>query len=79
MPSLNTFDLQPNEYKAKVLRSSREKTFSLEMSSTLGWYKYSAYPYGINTFGASGKDADLIKHFKFTKEDVASFIMEKLK
>lgn len=79
MPSLNTFDLQPDEYKAKVLRSSREKTFSLEMSSTTGWYKYSAYPYGINTFGASGKDADLIKHFKFTKEDVASFIMEKLK
>lgn len=76
MPSYNSFELCDESYKKSVLRSNREKTFSLEMASTYGWYKYSAHPYGIDTFGASASANDLIKEFKFTTKDVVKFILE---
>ncbi len=79
MPSYNSFDNQSDDYKKSVLRCDRENTFSLEMSSTFGWYKYSAHPYGINEFGASAPDKDLIKKYGFTKEKVLKFILDNFK
>ncbi len=78
MPSYNSFDVQSDEYKASVLRSSRENTFSVEMASTFGWYKYSAHPYGINTFGASGNANELIEYFKFTEPYFTKFVLANL-
>jgi len=46
----------------------------LEAGVTLGWNKYVDYTYGINTFGESGKIADIKKFFGFTEEDVVLFI-----
>ena len=79
MPSYNSFELQDDKYKSSVLRSSREKTFSVEMASTFGWYKYSAHPYGIDCFGASGNANELISHFKFEEPYLTKFILDYMK
>jgi len=73
MPCCELFDLQTQEYKNEILPSIVKK-ISLEAGSTLGWYKYADYTYGINTFGESGKIGDIKKHFKFTDEDVVAYI-----
>ena len=79
MPSYNSFELQDDKYKSSVLRSSREKTFSVEMASTFGWHKYSAHPYGIDCFGASGNANELISHFKFEEPYLTKFILDYMK
>jgi len=73
MPCCELFDLQTAEYKELVL-PRRIKKISLEAGVTLGWNKYVDYTYGINTFGESGKIADIKKFFGFTEEDVVLFI-----
>jgi transketolase len=73
MPCCELFDLQTNEYKEKIL-PKRIKKISLEAGATLGWHKYVDYVYGIDTFGESGKIADLKKYFGFTEEAVTDFI-----
>jgi len=79
MPCQELFDKQSEEYKEFVLGKNYEKRVSLEIQSTYGWGKYAKYNIGIDSFGASGKPADLIKHFKFTKEDIAEKIQNLLK
>lgn len=79
IPCYDVFEKQSEEYIKSVIRATRNKVFSLEMGSTLGWYRFSEHPYGIDTFGLSSKDKDLLKHFKFTKDDVCEFIVKYLK
>lgn len=79
MPSFNAFDKQDQKYKDSVLRCNRENTISIEMASTLGWYKYSANPIGIDTFGKSGKDKDLIAKFGFTPDEITKKILSIIK
>lgn len=74
MPSMNTFVLQSEEYKKSVIRTERNNVFTIEMLSTFGWHRFSDHPYGIDSFGASGSDKDVLKHFKFTVDDFTSFI-----
>jgi transketolase len=78
MPSNSLFDKQSEEYKEKILPKNI-KIMSLEAGSSLGWYKYADYVYGIDRFGESGKLNDLKNHFGFTVEKVTNFILEKMK
>ena len=78
MPSYNLFINQSKEYINSIIRSERSKVFTIEMLSTFGWYRFSDHPYGIDTYGASGNFKDLLKKFKFTKEDFANFILNNL-
>ncbi|MBQ9458198.1 MAG: transketolase [Bacilli bacterium] len=55
----------------KAVTLPYEKRVSLEMGSTFGWGDYAKYHIGIDTFGASGKDKDVMAHFGFTPEAVA--------
>ena len=47
------------------------------MASTFGWHKYAKNAIGIDEFGASAPEKDVLAHFGFEKEAVASKI-EKL-
>ena len=79
LPCFALFDTQSEEYKDSILGKKYEKRVSIEMSSTFGWGKYAKFNYGIDEFGASGKAEDLFKHYKFTKEDFADFVIKYLK
>lgn len=76
MPCCELYDLQTDEYKENILPKNVTK-ISIEAGTTLGWYKYVNYTYGIDCFGESGKMTDLKEHFGFTVEKVCAFI-EKL-
>jgi transketolase len=73
MPCCELYDLQSDEYKERVLPKDIKK-ISIEAGSTIGWYKYADYTYGINTFGESGKIDDLKEYFGFTIEKIEKFI-----
>lgn len=72
MPSFELFEQQSAEYKESVLPKDVKKRMSIEMGATLGWERYvglEGCSLGIDTFGASGKGEELIKHFGFTVEN----------
>ncbi|WP_251545755.1 transketolase [Limosilactobacillus caecicola] len=74
MPVMNLFDEQSAEYKESVLPSNVTKRLAVEMGATMSWYRYvglNGKVMGIDTFGASGKGEEVIKHFGFTPENVA--------
>jgi transketolase len=77
MPCCELFDQQDANYKEEILPKNIKK-MSLEAGSTLGWYKYANYTYGIDTFGESAKINDIKEHFGFTLEKVLEFINEKI-
>ena len=77
MPCCEIFDLQTDQYKEYILPKNVPK-LSLEAGSTIGWYKYTNYTYGIDTFGESGKINDLKEHFGFTVEKIKEFICENI-
>ncbi len=73
MPSWELFSHQPKDYQERILPSSLTKRVSLEMGISLGWERYVG-PEGkivsIDTFGASGTGAEVMKLFGFTTENV---------
>ncbi|WP_455931141.1 transketolase [Priestia aryabhattai] len=73
MPSWELFNRQSKEYRELILPSSLTKRVSLEMGISLGWERYVG-PEGkivsIDTFGASGTGAEVMKLFGFTTENV---------
>ena len=73
MPCCELFDKQNVEYKNKILPSNQKK-MSLEAGSTLGWYKYADFCYGINSFGESAKINDLKEYFGFTIAKIVNYI-----
>ncbi len=81
MPSMSRFEANPKEYKEEILPSN-VKTFVIEASSSLSWYKYvkdDDYLFTVNRFGASGKRGDILKEFGFTVENIVPKIEELLK
>ena len=76
--SLELFDSQDEKYKASVLNVSRDKILALEMAHPMPWYKYTSNVCGINTFGASGEASVVIKHFGFTKEEIANTLRKEV-
>jgi len=77
MPCCELFDKQDTKYKENVLPKNIKK-LSLEAGSTLGWYKYADYTYGIDTFGESAKINDIKEYFGFTLEKIRKFIKTKI-
>jgi transketolase len=73
MPCCELFDKQDKLYKEYILPHNIKK-ISIEAGSTIGWYKYSDYAFGIDNFGESGSIADLKKYFGFTLENFVKFI-----
>ena len=60
---------------------SNIKTFVIERSSSLSWYKYvkdESYLFTIDKFGASGSKNDVDEKYGFTREKILSEIERKL-
>ncbi|MGK3723213.1 transketolase [Priestia megaterium] len=73
MPSWELFTAQPKDYQECILPEAVSKRISLEMGISLGWERFVG-PKGkvlsIETFGASGTGAEVMKLFGFTEENV---------
>ncbi|MDU3456540.1 MAG: transketolase [Peptoniphilus harei] len=79
MPSMEMFDAQSSDYKEEILPSNITKRISLEALSSFGWHKYigiKGMAISIDTFGASGKGAEVFERFGFTKESIRRKIQE---
>lgn len=74
MPSMFNFEQQSKDYQEMVIPKSVEKRVAIEMGSTLGWYKYANYVYGIDTFGVSAPLKSALEHFGFTPSKVLAFV-----
>ena len=69
IPCVELFEKQDFKYKSYVLPKNIIK-ISFEAGSTLGWYKYADYCYGINEFGKSGNGEDVLRHFELTSDKI---------
>ena len=81
MPSWELFDMQPNEYKEKLIPKRGSLKVSIEAGVTQGWEKYIGrygLSIGINHFGNSAPAADLAEKFGFTCDKVIEKINESL-
>lgn len=82
MPSWELFGKQSKEYQERILPESVSKRISLEMGISLGWERFVGQKgkvLAIDTFGASGTGADVMKLFGFTEENVVAQAKELLK
>lgn len=76
MPSWELFSQQSAAYKESVLPSSISKRVAIEMGISLGWERFVGFEgkvLSIETFGASGDGAAVMKQFGFTTENVVQF------
>ena len=78
MPNTVDFDKQSKAYRQSVL-PDRKKVVAVEMSSDNVWYKYAAYVYGIDKFGASAPASVLMKEYGFTADQLADWIANNVK
>lgn len=81
MPSMSRFEKNEEGYKREILPAS-VKTFVIEASSSLSWYKYvknDDYLFTIDTFGASGKREDVLRKYGFTVNKITKDIEKLLK
>lgn len=70
MPCTELFDAQTKEYQLSVIPDGAV-AISCEAATTHGWERYAHGSVGINTFGMSGKGADVYKYFDMTEQAVA--------
>lgn len=80
MPSMSRFLEMSEEYQEEVLPKNA-KTFVIERSSSLSWYKFvkdKSYMFTIDEFGKSGKKSDVDLMFNFTVEYIEREIEKKL-
>ena len=81
MPSMSRFEKNEESYKIEILPAS-VKTFVIEASSSLSWYKYvknDDYLFTIDTFGVSGKREDVLRKYGFTVNKITKDIEKLLK
>src|SRR5215210_3161568 len=75
MPCFDRFVEQDERYRDSVLPPSVRARVSVEAAATLGWERVvgqAGEMIGMTGFGASGPASDLLEHFGFTAENVAS-------
>ena len=78
MPCTDVFDQQDAAYREAVLPATVTRRVAIEAGATALWWKYvgsNGRVLGIDTFGASGKAADLYKHFGLTAERLQQVVL----
>jgi transketolase len=81
MPSWDVFELQPQEYRDRVLPPAVTARIAVEQASTFGWERYvgaSGRIIGMKTFGASAPLKELQKKFGFEPEGIVAAARELL-
>lgn len=74
MPSTNLFDRLSKEEQFAILGTSRDNIYSFELGTIDLWYKYAHKPFGIDSFGLSGKFNEILDHIGFNAETLADKI-----
>ncbi len=80
MPSMERFEQMDSKYKEEVLPKD-VKTFVIEASSSMSWYKYvnnKEYMFTIDEFGDSGNKNEVLSKHGFTTENIISKIEKEL-
>jgi len=75
MPSCELFDVQPQEYKDKILPPSVKARLVIEAASPKGWRDYVGLEgdiIGLNRFGASAPGEVVMEKLGFTVENVVN-------
>lgn len=81
MPCMRLFEEQPKTYQEEILPIGY-KTFVIERSSKFGWHKYvynDKYIMGIDEFGYSGKQEDVLEKLKLDDDSITKRIEKLLK
>jgi transketolase len=81
MPSTETFDAQDEAYRESVLPPAVTRRLAVEAGATQCWWRYvgiAGRVFGIDTFGASGKGAEVLTHFGFTADNMQQQIRKLL-
>jgi len=81
MPSTETFDAQEAAYRESVLPRALRRRLAVEAGARQSWWRYvgsGGRVLGIDTFGASGKGADVLRHFGFTADNIGRQLRELL-
>lgn len=76
MPCVEIFDKQKKSYKDKVLDKSKP-IICVEASSDNVWHKFAQreeFVFGIKTFGESGKQEDVCKHFGMEENYLTRYV-----
>jgi len=79
MPSVDMFERQDPVYRESVLPAAVTRRVAIEAGATALWFKYvgiNGRVLGLDGFGASGKAADLYRHFGLTTERLQQTILE---
>ncbi len=63
----------------KPFRLPRERRIAIEMGSAALYYRYAAHVIALDGFGASGKDKDVIAHFRFDAPSLLERVLDALK
>lgn len=71
MPSWDLFASQDDQYRASVIPAG-VPTLAVEAGSPFGWERYADDVVGIDHYGASAPGPEVLRHFGFTAEAVAS-------
>jgi len=75
MPSCELFDLQPQEYKDKILPPAIKARLVIEAASPKGWRDYVGLEggiIGINRFGASAPGSVVMERLGFSVENIVN-------
>ncbi|ARU91589.1 transketolase [Spiroplasma clarkii] len=81
MLNMNEFMKQDQSYIDTVVDKKTQR-FSIELGSTFGWHRFlgdSGHAFGIDTYGYSAPFGDVIKHIKFTADEISNKIIKLLK
>jgi transketolase len=73
MPSTDVFEAQTAAWREQVLPAAVTARVAVEAGATQGWWRYvgsQGRVLGIDQFGASGKAAELFRHFGLTTDNV---------
>jgi len=73
LPCWSLFDRQDAAYRESVIPMSVRARVTVEASSTVGWDRFAGLDgemVGMHSYGASGKGAEVAKHFGFTVDAV---------
>ena len=81
LPCIEAFDRQDAAWRESVLPSAVTRRVAIEAGSTGLWWRFvgtGGRVLGLDQFGASGKAADLFRHFGLTTEHLQRTIVELL-
>jgi transketolase len=77
MPSSGAFDAQDAAWREAVLPRAVTRRLAVEAAARQSWWRYvgsDGEVIGIDSFGASGKAADLSRHFGITADHVVAAV-----